>query len=250
MISSTLPSLTSGRSGSLRRTGLGLASSSRLEVPLPDQHHGGECLAVADDSGDSHDGEYEDNDYQSGESEEAGPIELDEDDEDDEDITADHGAQRPFGHQFLESQRSTVTVRVTPTQSSDQRTGYPGRKTPGAPRVTHNRHIPGPPAAPPPQSNPPLTPTLSPNHASSATTEHENEDPQVTSSRRNTATGIELIIQKKAREIIWDMTLFTDPFPDPITLNEMIEECWRIARRELEFHSFGDVTPGSIEQVS
>ena len=72
----------------------------------------------------------------------------------------------------------------------------------------------------------------------------------MTSSRRNTATGIELIIQQKAREIIWDMTLFTDPFPDPFTLNEMIEECWRIARRELEFHSFGDVTPGSIKQVS
>ena len=81
-------------------------------------------------------------------------------------------------------------------------------------------------------------------------TEHENEDPQVTSSLRNTATGMELIIQKKACEIIWDITLFTDPFPDPITLNEMIEEGWRIARRELEFHSFGNVTPSSIEQVS
>ena len=96
MISSTLPSLTSGRSGCLRRTGLGLASSSRLEVPLPDQHDGGECLAVADDSGDSHDGEYEDNDYQSGESEEVDLIELDEDNEGVENLTADHEAQRPF----------------------------------------------------------------------------------------------------------------------------------------------------------
>ena len=81
-------------------------------------------------------------------------------------------------------------------------------------------------------------------------TEHENEDPQVTSSLRNTATGMELIIQKKACEIIWDITLFTDPFPDPITLNEMIEECWRKAPCELEFQSFGDATSGSTEQVS
>jgi len=174
-----LPSLTSARSGSLRRTGLGLASSLRLEVPQPEQHDGGEGLAAADDTGDSHDGEYEDNSTQSGESEEADLIELD---EDDEDLTADHGAQRPFGHQFLELQRSTVTVRVTPTQSSD-RTGYRGRKTRVAPRVSQNRSISRPPTAPPPPSNVPVTPTLTPTHVGPETIGFDSKDPNVTSSR-------------------------------------------------------------------
>ena len=72
----------------------------------------------------------------------------------------------------------------------------------------------------------------------------------MTRSRRNTAVGIELIIQTKAKEIIWDWTLFTNPFPDPITLTGVVADCWSDARLALGFEDFDDATPDSIDQVS
>ena len=74
-----MPSLTSGRSTNRRRSALGPVSS-RLQVPQPDsQYDGGLGLEAADDSMDSHDGEYEDNSGHGSESEEADFVELDAD---------------------------------------------------------------------------------------------------------------------------------------------------------------------------
>ena len=72
----------------------------------------------------------------------------------------------------------------------------------------------------------------------------------MTRSRRNTAVGIELIIQTKAKEIIWDWTLFTNPFPDSITMTGVVADCWSDARLALGFEDFDDATPDSIDQVS
>jgi len=50
--------------------------------------------------------------------------------------------------------------------------------------------------------------------------------------------------------MILEKIIFTEAFPDPITLNEMVDECWRNVRCELEFHSFGDATLGSNFEVT
>ena len=218
-IPSPLPPLTSGRSASRRSSVRG-----RLEVPQPDSPHDrGQVLEEEDDSMDSHHGEYEDNlngSHNRESEEEADLIELD---EDDEDPVADLGGQRPItGHEF-ESQRSIMTLTVTPTQ----RTGsYPGRKTPGPRRVSPNCSGSILPGTRLPAGSSGVTPTLTPSQSRSATPELDPIAPVLTSSRRNTAVGIELVIQTKARELMWDWTLFTDPFPDPITLTEMIRKSW------------------------
>jgi len=198
---------------------------------------------------DSHNEEYEGNASQRGESGEADLIELDEDDEDE---TADQGAQRPITtwHQSTGSQRSILTVRATPTESLDRRIGYPRRKTPGVGPITQNPPTSGRPAVLRTVSNVPVTAIPTPTHSGRATPEFDGTGLHVTRSRRNTAVGIELIIQTKAKEIIWDWTLFTNPFPDPITLTGVVADCWSDARLALGFEDFDDATPDSIDQVS
>jgi hypothetical protein len=248
-IPSAVPSLTSGRSTNRRRSALGPVSS-RLEVPQPDsQHDGGLGLEAADDSMDSHDGEYEDNGSHGGESEEADFVELD---ADDEEQVADFGAQRPITWQESESEPSIRLLTVTPTPRAERirYSGGPGRKTSGLLRVSQNHFAHTLPTESPAGSNLPATQTPTPNHSRPTTPEFDQAVPAVTSSRRNTAVGIELIIQIKARELMWDWTLFTDPFPDPITLIETVRTCWNDARRELGFSNFVDATPASNDQVS
>jgi len=79
--------------------------------------------------------------------------------------------------------------------------------------------------------------------------EFDNGSGQRTSSRRNVAVGLERSILVKARDLIWDWTIFVNPFPDPITLTEEVRRCWRDAWSELGFPDFGDATLPSIEQV-
>ena len=71
-----------------------------------------------------------------------------------------------------------------------------------------------------------------------------------TSSRRNMTTGLERSIVLKARDLMWDWTLFVNPFPDVITLNEAVSRFWKDARRELGFPIFADATPASSELMS
>ena len=198
-IPSPLPPLTSGRSASHRR-----AVRGRLEVPQPDSpHEGGQIREEEDNSMDSHDGEYEDNlngsHNREGE-EEADLIELDEDDEDDEDPLAGLGGQRPITGQEFESQRSIMTLTVTPTQ----RTGsYPGRKTPGPRRVSPSASA-LPSTRLPAGSSGVTTPILTPSQSRSATPELDHIAPVLTSSRRSTTVGVEQVIKIKAREVMWD----------------------------------------------
>ena len=79
--------------------------------------------------------------------------------------------------------------------------------------------------------------------------ESDNGSGQRTSSRRNVAVGLERSILVKARDLMWDWTIFVNPFPDPITLTEEVRRCWSDARRELGFPDFGDAALPSIEQV-
>ena len=79
--------------------------------------------------------------------------------------------------------------------------------------------------------------------------EFDNGSGQRTSSRQNVAVGLERSILVKARDLMWDWTIFVNPFPDPITLTEEVCRCWRDAQSELSFPDFGDASLPPIEQV-
>jgi len=40
------------------------------------------------------------------------------------------------------------------------------------------------------------------------------------------ATGLERSILARSRDLMWDWTIFINPFPDPITLTEEVRTCW------------------------
>ena len=64
------------------------------------------------------------------------------------------------------------------------------------------------------------------------------------------ATGLELPIQARSRDLMWDWTIFVNPFLDPITLTEEVRICWTNARTKLAFRDFTDATQPSNDQVS
>ena len=64
------------------------------------------------------------------------------------------------------------------------------------------------------------------------------------------AVGLERSIVLKSRDLMWEWTLFVNPFPDAITLSEAVRRCWKDARRELGFPNFADANPASNDQVS
>ena len=64
------------------------------------------------------------------------------------------------------------------------------------------------------------------------------------------ATGLERSIVLKARDLMWEWTIFVNPFPDAITLTEAVRTCWKYVRRELGFPNFGDTTPAANDEVS
>ena len=62
------------------------------------------------------------------------------------------------------------------------------------------------------------------------------------------AVGLERSILVKASHLIWDWTIFVNPFPDPMTLTEEVRRCWKDAWSELDFPDFADATLPSIER--
>ena len=79
--------------------------------------------------------------------------------------------------------------------------------------------------------------------------ESDDGSGQRTSCRWNVAVGLERSILVKARDLMWDWTIFVNPVPDPITLTDEVRSCWGDARSELGFPDFADATLPSIEQV-
>ena len=79
--------------------------------------------------------------------------------------------------------------------------------------------------------------------------EFDDGSRQRTSSRQNVAVGLERSILVKALDLMWDWTIFVNPFLDPIALTEEVRRCWRDARSELGFPNFGDASLPSNEQV-
>ncbi|RPB02042.1 hypothetical protein L873DRAFT_1841938 [Choiromyces venosus 120613-1] len=214
--------------------------SSQFHIPQPhDSEDGRHDRSAADESVDSQDGEYE-NGTQSEETAE----ELIESGGDD--LLGDYGVQRvqPMGNEFVESQPSTLSFAVTQTQRPGIRIGLPGRKTP-APRVSRTRYI----EVLEPSSPAGSVAAPTPIQGRSGTAQEEHANPQLIASRRNLAVGVELTIQTKARELMWDWTLFVDPLPDPVTLTERVNQCWSDARCELGLPNFADTTTSCNDQI-
>jgi len=160
------------------------------------------------------------------------------------------GAQRPIGCEFLSSQRSILTLTPGNTQSSSRRISYPGRRTAAPVRVSQNGYTSAIPSRSPTVLNPLVTPAITPSHPDSTMLELDSGGGPQASSRRNMATGLERSILARARDLMWDWTIFVNPFPDPITLTEQVRTCWSAVRTKLGFPDFADATPASNDQVS
>jgi len=209
----------------------------------------------ADNSMDSEDGEYEDNHVQSEVSEEEEDNENGENDEDvlepgadNVDLSADWWAHRPVENEFLSSQPSIITITPGHSQTSGGRASYPERRTLAPIRVSQDctpAFLSRLPAA----LNPLATQVLTQTQLDPTMREFDNGSGQRTSSRRNVAIGLDRSILVKVRDLMWDWTIFVNPFPDPITLTEEVRRCWRDARNELGFPDFGNATLPSIKQV-
>jgi len=58
---------------------------------------------------------------------------------------------------------------------------------------------------------------------------------QQATSRRNMATGLELTILARSRDLMWDQTSLVNPVPDPIAQTEDVRTCWSDAQTKLGF---------------
>ena len=83
-----------------------------------------------------------------------------------------------------------------------------------------------------------------------ATQDEQPAGSQLITSRGNNAFWIELPIQNKACELMWEWTLFVNAFRDPITLSKKVHQCWSDARRILGLPNFPDATPHLSSEVS
>jgi len=231
-----------------RRDAVREPASSRLQVPEPVLYNRQQVLESADESLDSNDGEYEGNDGQSEESEESEENEFGQHG-DDMDHPSARGAQRPIGRGFLSSQRSILTITSGNTQNASRRISYPGRRTSAHVRVSQNRCTSAIPSRSPTDFNPLTIPVITPSHPDPTVLELDSGGRQA-SSRRNIATGLVRTSLARSHDLMWDWTIFINPFPDPITLTEEVRTCWSDAQTKLGFPDFGDATLPSNDQVS
>jgi len=240
-------SVKAGSAVGRRRDSVLELASSGLEVPEPVLNNRQQVLESANESLDSNDGEYEGNDGQSEVSEESEEENELSQHGDDTHHQSASGAQRPFGHKFLSSQRSILTITPGNTQTSSRRISYPRRRTlaPVPHGVSQNGYTSAIPSGSPTVLNPLATPAIIPSHPDPTMLELDSGGEQQASSRRNMATGLERSILARGRDLMWDWTIFVNPFRDPITLTEEIRTCSREARNQLGFPDFADSTLAS-----
>jgi len=63
------------------------------------------------------------------------------------------------------------------------------------------------------------------------------------------ATVLECSIVLKTRDLMWEWTIFVNPFPDAIALTNTVRTSGKDARRELGFPNLADATQASNDQV-
>jgi len=134
------------------------------------------------------------------------------------------GVQRPIGREFLSLQHSILTITPGNTQNSSRRISYPGQRTSAQVRVSQNGCTSAIPSRSPTDFNPLAMPVITPSHPDPTVRELDSGGQQA-SSRRNMATGHERTILARSCDLMWDWTIFVNPFPDPITLTEEVRTC-------------------------
>jgi len=92
-------------------------------------------------------------------------------------------------------------------------------------------------------------PVITPSHPDPMVQEFDSGGQQA-SSRRNIATGFQRTILVRSRDLMWDWTIFVNPFPNPITLTKEVRRWWSDAWTKLGFPNFTDATLPSNGQVS
>jgi len=159
------------------------------------------------------------------------------------------GERRPIGREFLSSQRSILTITSGNTRNSSRRISYPGRRTSPRVRVSENACTSAIPSRSPTDFNPLAMPVITASHPDPTVRELDSGGQQA-SSRRNMATGLARTILARSRDLMWDWTIFVNPFPNPITVTEEVRTCWSDARTKLGFPHFADATPPLYDHVS
>ena len=237
MASLTAASTVSRTSGAMQGT-----TPSRLQIVEPDLADDGQQWAddgqqPAGDGKASDDEENENNDGQSEVSKEEENGENDEDDKDDEDdedvvelgvddedLSAHWGTQGPIGNEFLSSQPSILTITPGYTQVSCRKISYPERRTLAPIQASQTRDMSAILSHLPAAVNTFATQVLTQRQPDSRMRELDNGSGQRTI-RRNMAIGLERSILVKVGDLMWDWTIFVNPFPDPITLTEEVHLC-------------------------
>ena len=133
--------------------------------------------------------------------------------------------QRPTGREFLSSQPSILTISHGITQCSSKRISYPRRGTPAPVCISQKGYTSAILSCSPTVLNPFATPAIIPSYPDPTMRELESGGGQQASSRRNMDIGPERSILARARNLMWDWTIFVNPFPDPITLTEEVSTC-------------------------
>jgi len=158
-------------------------------------------------------------------------------------------AQRPIGREFLSSQRSILTITPGITQNSSRRISYPRWRMSAQVQVNQNGCTSAISSRSPTDFNPLEILVITPSHPDPTVRELDSGGQQG-SSRQNMATGLERTILARSRNLMWDWTIFVNPFPDQITLTEEVRTCCSDARTKLGFPDFADATSPSNDQVS
>jgi len=175
-------------------------------------------------------------------------VDNEDNEEENGNLSSGWGAQKPMGYEFPESPLLILTVTPGHTQSSGEET-YPSREAPVLVSISQNCFTPRILSHSPSVLNWLEMVAISSSYSELMTSEMHGAGGQQTSSRRNMTVGLKCGIMLKAHDLIWDWRMFVNPFPDVITLNEVVGRCWKDVRRELGFPNFADTTPASSDLV-
>ena len=124
--------------------------------------------------------------------------------EENENLSSGWGAQRSIRYGFHEPQPSILTVTCGHRQSSGRGIDYPRRRAPVPVRVSQNRFTSAIRCRPPTALGLLETPAITPSNSGPTMPELDSVGEQLTSSRRNIATGLERSIVLKACDLMWE----------------------------------------------
>jgi len=92
-------------------------------------------------------------------------------------------------------------------------------------RVSQNCYTSAIPSRSPTVLYPLATPAITPSHPDPTMLQLDSGGGQQASSRQNMTTGLKRSILARASDLMWERTIFVNPFRDPITLTKEVRTC-------------------------